>query len=134
MNETLKFSMGFLIMKRSEIKVGMKVIGNGGYEGTVMELSNWTNLIIVRYPGGEAMNDASDLRLVEEDSKEEIENLSLSEKLTLDLLADDNIKPKENYPMCWKVGNKVVTMGQIEDLYKMAMMRKEQFEKRINHK
>ena len=48
-------------MKRSEIKVNMKVIGNGGYVGTVVELHDWTSLVSVRYPGGIAMNDASEL-------------------------------------------------------------------------
>ena len=60
-----------------------------------------------------------------------IENLSLLEELNLSMLFDDNIKPKKHHPLVWKVGNKIVTIGQIEDLYKLAMMRKEQFEEKM---
>lgn len=50
-------------MKRSELEIGTKVIGNGGYEGTVVAILEWSDSMVeVRYPGGIAVNDASELK------------------------------------------------------------------------
>lgn len=64
-------------------------------------------------------------------NKSGIENLSLLEELDLSILFDENIKPKEDHPFVWKVGNKLVTFGEIETLYKLAKMRADQFEERM---
>lgn len=56
---------------------------------------------------------------------------NLSDNITFDCLADENIRIKEEHPMVWFVGKKAVSFSQIEDLYKMAVMRKEQFEERV---
>lgn len=62
-------------------------------------------------------------------------DLNLSDELTLSHLADEsNIKPKEDFPLVWKVGNKIVTFSEIEDLYHLAKIRKDQFEERIARK
>ena len=52
------------------------------------------------------------------------------DELTLESLADENIKPKEDYPYVWKVGNKNLSLSEIQDLYKMATMRAVEFEMR----
>ncbi len=56
---------------------------------------------------------------------------TLNEELNLSMLADENIKPKVNSPLVWKVGNKNITFTDIEMLYKLAKLRKEKFEERI---
>ena len=52
-------------------------------------------------------------------------------RLSLESLEDENITPKEDYPLVWKVGNKNITFSQIESLYKMAKLRADDFEERI---
>lgn len=52
-------------MKRADLTIGSKVIGNGGYEGTVVTILDWSDsLVEVRYPGGIAVNDPSELKPV----------------------------------------------------------------------
>lgn len=59
---------------------------------------------------------------------------NLSDELTLSYLEEqNNIKPKEDYPMVWFVGNKAVSFSEIEDLYRVAKIRKEQFEERVRN-
>lgn len=52
------------------------------------------------------------------------------ERLVLESLEYDNIKPKEDYPYVWKVGNKNLSLTEINALYKMANLRATDFEKR----
>lgn len=67
--------------------------------------------------------------------KSGIEFNTLSEELTCSMLKDEsNIKPKEDFPLVWYVGNKAVSYSEIEDLYKLAKMRKDQFEERMAEK
>lgn len=52
------------------------------------------------------------------------------DRLTLESLEDENIKPKEDYPYVWRVGNKDLSLTEIESLYRMAKLRAADFEVR----
>ena len=54
-----------------------------------------------------------------------------SQDLTLEMLAENNITPKDDYPYMWKVGNKHVGIGELEDLLEMAKLRVAEFEARM---
>lgn len=54
------------------------------------------------------------------------------DELTIESLAEENIRPKFRFPYVWRIGNKDVTFGEIEDLYRMAKLRKEEFENRMS--
>ena len=49
----------------------------------------------------------------------------------LRLLEKEGIVPKPGFPYVWKVGNKELWSCDIEVLYKLSKIRKEEYEKRI---
>lgn len=55
-----------------------------------------------------------------------------SDKIIFEYLEEINIKPKPDFPYVWKVGNKDVVIGEIEDLLRMAKLRVQDYEERMD--